>query len=65
MDDGKRIKTSLTSRSMYFYPNDYCVPDFFPNDRKLLKIIIPHSKKEDFLRKLSDKNISKESLFPD
>jgi len=34
-------------------------------DRKMLKITIPHSKKEDFLRKLSDKNISKESLFPD
>ena len=65
LDDGNRIRTNLTSKSMYFYPNDYCVPEFFYNHRNLLKIIIPHSKKEDFLRKLSDKNISKESLFPD
>jgi hypothetical protein len=65
LDDRNQIRTSLTSKSMYFYPNDYCVPEWFCDHRDLLKIVIPKRKKEEFLCKLSDKNISRESLFPD
>ena len=52
--------TSITKSihvALYFAcckEDDYCVPEFFYNHRSLLKISIPHSKKEDFLRKLSD-----------